>query len=63
MSSLGTVLTKKATRATIRHSVRGIASKAQRQPFRSATLLGIGGLIGAATGWLAGRKAGSGEDG
>jgi hypothetical protein len=61
MASLSTVLTKKATKATIRHSLHGIASKAQRQPLRSATLLSIGGLIGAATGWIAGRRAGSGE--
>jgi hypothetical protein len=63
MSGLGTALRRKATRATIRHSVHGIASKAQRQPLRSATLLSIGGLIGAATGWAAGKKAGSGENG
>jgi hypothetical protein len=47
---------KKATKATARHSVRGVASKAQRKPLRSATLLSLGGLFGAAAGWVAGRK-------
>jgi hypothetical protein len=40
----------------VRHSVRGFASKAQRQPLRSASLLSAGGVIGAAAGWFAGRK-------
>lgn len=56
MRSLGLTIGKKATKATARHSVRGIASKAQRKPMRSATLLGMGGLLGAMAGWLAGRK-------
>lgn len=60
MSTLTRTLGKKATKATVRHSVRGVASKAQRKPLRSATLLSvggaIGGAIGAAAGWLAGRK-------
>lgn len=49
---------RKAAKATLRHSVRGFASKAQRQPLRSVSLLGAGGVIGAAAGWLAGRKTG-----
>jgi hypothetical protein len=56
MGSLGKTLGWKATKATARHSVRGLASKAQRQPLRSATLLTVGGLIGATAGWVAGRK-------
>ena len=56
MASLGRTIGKKAAKATIKHSVRGTASKAQRKPFRSATLLSLGGLIGAAVGWFAGRK-------
>jgi hypothetical protein len=36
--------------------VRGVAAKAQRKPMRSATLLSMGGLFGAAAGWVAGRK-------
>jgi hypothetical protein len=46
----------KAAKATVRHSVRGVASKAQRKPLRSASLLSAGGFIGAVAGWFAGRK-------
>jgi hypothetical protein len=56
MTSLGRTIGRKATKATVRHSVRGVSSKAQRKPFRSATLLSVGGLFGAAAGWFAGRK-------
>ena len=56
MTTLRGSLGKKATKATVRHSVRGVASKAQRKPLRSATLLSVGGLFGAAAGWLAGRR-------
>jgi hypothetical protein len=56
MSSITNFIGKKAAKATFRHSVRGVASKAQRQPLRSATLLSVGGLVGAISGWLAGRK-------
>jgi hypothetical protein len=38
--------------------VRGFASKAQRKPFRSVTLLGAGGVVGATAGWFAGCRAG-----
>lgn len=47
---------RRAAKATVRHSVRGFASKAQRQPLRSASLLSAGGLLGAVAGWVAGRK-------
>ena len=56
MRPLGRSIGKKATKATVRHSVRGVASKAQRKPLRSATLLSLGGAFGAAAGWFAGRK-------
>jgi hypothetical protein len=55
---IGKTIGRKAVKATLRHSVRGVASKAQRQPLRSVSLLSAGGLIGAAAGWFAGRKAG-----
>jgi hypothetical protein len=57
MTNIRNSLGKKAAKATLRHSVRGVASKAQRQPLRSATLLSVGGLLGATAGWLAGRKS------
>jgi hypothetical protein len=56
MTAIRKNLGKKAVRATIRHSVHGFASKAQRQPLRSASLLTAGGLVGLVTGWVAGRK-------
>lgn len=57
MASITSFLGKKAAKATFRHSVHGVASKAQRQPLRSATLLSVGGLLGAVSGWFAGRKS------
>ena len=56
MANIRSSLGKKAARAALRHTVHGFASKAQRKPLRSATLLSVGGLIGAVSGWLAGRK-------
>jgi hypothetical protein len=56
MTRLGRTIGKKATKATVRHSVRGVSAKAQRQPIRSATLLGAGGLVGVVTGFFAGRR-------
>jgi F0F1-type ATP synthase assembly protein I len=52
-------LGKRAVKATARHSYRGLASKAQRQPLRSASLLTAGGVVGLVTGWFAGRKTAS----
>ncbi len=55
-NKLGKTLGRKAAKATIRHSVHGVVSKYKRQPLRSTTLLTIGGALGAAAGWIAGRK-------
>ncbi len=55
---LGKTIGRKAAKATVRHSVRGFASKAQRRPLRSVSLLSAGGLIGVAAGWVAARKTG-----
>lgn len=57
MSGVKGLLARKAVKSTARHTARGAASKAKRSPFRSLTLLGIGGAVGAAAGWLAGRRA------
>jgi hypothetical protein len=57
MTSVRKSIGKKAVRATVRHSWHGFASKAQRQPLRSASLLSAGGVLGLAVGWLAGRRA------
>ena len=58
--SIQNALGKKAARATLRHSINGLRSKAQRQPFRSVTLLStgavLGGIAGATAGWAIGRN-------
>jgi hypothetical protein len=61
MNSIGNKLGKRAAKATFRHSVHGVVSKAKRQPLRSATLLSAGGMIGATAGWIAGRKTAGGS--
>ena len=58
MNRLGSTVGKKAAKATVKHSVRGVASKAQRKPLRSASLLSIGGGVGVAVGLTAGRLVG-----
>jgi hypothetical protein len=59
------VVGKKLARATYRHAVHGLRSKAQRQPFRSVTLLSVGALlgvlVGGMAGWLAGRNNNNNE--
>lgn len=61
MANIGKTFGKKAAKATARHSVRGLASKAQRKPLRSASLLSaggvLGGVVGAMAGFFAGRKS------
>ena len=59
MSKLGRTVGKKATKATVKHSARGLSSRAKRQPLRSVSLLSVGGAVGAAVGWFAGRKTAS----
>ena len=56
MAKLGWTIGKKATKATARHSARGVAAKAQRKPLRSVSLLSLGGAVGVAAGWIAGRR-------
>jgi hypothetical protein len=66
MSSIQRNLGKKAARATARHSWNGLASKAQRRPLRSVSLLTaggvVGGVVGLSTGWFVGRKTGPSTD-
>jgi hypothetical protein len=56
MASLARTIGIKAAKATVRHSVRGTASKAGRKPLRSVTLLTVGGLLGATAGWIIARR-------
>lgn len=55
MATLTQGLGRKATKATVRHSVRGLSSKAQRKPMRSVSLLSLGGLVGGTAAWFAAR--------
>jgi hypothetical protein len=59
MSKKRSSLGKKAAKATVRHSVRGVSAKARRKPLRSVTLLTIGWILGVTSGWLVGRKTGN----
>jgi hypothetical protein len=56
MTKLRRIIGRKAAKVTFRHSAHGVAAKVQRKPLRSASLLSIGGLVGVAAGWAAGRK-------
>jgi hypothetical protein len=56
MSAIKNTLARKAVKATAKHTARGTASKAKRDPLRAATLLGLGGALGALAGWMAGRS-------
>jgi hypothetical protein len=49
-------LARKAAKAAAKHTAHGTASKLKRDPMRTATLLGLGGALGAAAGWMAGRN-------
>ena len=56
MARVGKKIGRKAAKATAKHTVRGMSSKAQRRPLRSVSLLSVGGIIGAGAGWFAGRR-------
>ncbi len=53
------VVARKAVKATAKHTAHGTASKLRRDRMRTATLLGLGGALGAVAGWLAARTAAS----
>jgi hypothetical protein len=55
-NSLKGRFTRKAAKAGAKHTAHGTASKLKRQPIRAGTLLLVGGIFGAAAGWLAGRN-------
>jgi hypothetical protein len=57
MSAMKKSLVKKTVKFAAKHTAHGTASKLKRDPMRTATLLGLGGVVGAAAGWMAGRTA------
>ena len=57
MSALKKTLARKAAKSAVKHTAHGTASKLRRDRMRAVTLLGLGGAVGAAVGWMAGRNA------
>jgi hypothetical protein len=57
MAAIKKTLARKAAKTAAKHTAHGTASKLKRDPVRAVTLLGLGGLVGAAAGWMAGRTA------
>jgi hypothetical protein len=55
--SVKNTLARKTAKVAAKHTVHGTASKLKRDPMRTATLLGVGGALGAVAGWMAGRTA------
>jgi hypothetical protein len=55
--SVKNTLARKTAKAAAKHTAHGTASKLKRDPVRTATLLGLGGALGAAAGWMAARTA------
>ncbi len=57
MPRIKKAVAKKTAKTAVKHTAHGTASKLRRDPMRAVTLLGLGGLVGAVAGWLAGRTA------
>ena len=57
MPAIKKTLARKAAKSAAKHTAHGTASKLRRDPLRAVTLLGLGGLVGAMAGWMAGRNA------
>jgi len=55
-NSLKSRFVRKATKAGAKHTAHGAVSKLKRQPMRAGALLLVGGVFGAAGGWLAARS-------
>ena len=56
--SVKSKLGRKAATSVVKHTAHGTVSKARREPMRSSRLIGLGAVLGAAVGFLAGRGAG-----
>jgi len=61
--SVKSTFARKAAKSAAKHTAHGTASKLKRDPMRTATLLGVGGALGAAAGWMAARTADSSSAG
>jgi hypothetical protein len=56
MPEIKKLIARKAAKSAVKHTARGTASKVKRSPVRAATLLGLGGAVGALAGWRVGRS-------
>jgi hypothetical protein len=56
MPSIKKAVARKAAKSAAKHTAHGTASKLRRNPVRALTLLGLGGVLGAAAGWFAARS-------
>lgn len=57
MPAIKKFVARKAAKSAAKHTAHGTLSRLKRDPLRAATLLGLGGVIGAVAGWTAGRTA------
>lgn len=55
--SVKRTVARRAATSVVKHTAHGTASKVTRRPARAALLLGLGALVGGATGFLAGRRS------
>jgi F0F1-type ATP synthase assembly protein I len=55
MPKLKKKIARKAVKSTAKHTAHGAGSKLKREPVRTVTLLGLGGLVGVCAGWLLAR--------
>lgn len=53
MTKLKKRAARKGAKMTVRHTLRGAASKTRRKPVRAGSLLSLGALIGAGVTWAA----------
>ncbi len=56
MSSPKSLIRRKAAKAVVTHTAHGALAKVRRRPARTASLLTAGALLGAAVGFLLGRR-------
>jgi hypothetical protein len=62
MTSPKQYIGRKAVKATVRHTVRGTAAKARREPPRAISLIGLGIVLGAVAGLILARARSASGD-
>lgn len=61
--SVKSKLARQAVKTTAKHTAHGTASKFNRRPLRSITLLALGAMLGGVVGWLVGHSGGDDDRG